>query len=230
MWHTERSRWEALYTPPSGVSRFAAEDGSGDRERAGAEGREVVRPAAQRGHGSRSGADSALPKAERSSTRPQGRDRRRRWQAERAARVSARRREGYPPEGTRPRSGLGRVARSRSDAPRLIELSGTAVAIEGTVIDITVCAIVVAIISVVLIGNSTANVGVIGGGSPMRFGGRAAEPPRSAAPQATRDARAGGAVRPNRNGPRRRNDAARDALRPMHCSAGPGCRAAAHGR
>ena len=30
-----------------------------------------------------------------------------------------RRREGYPPEGTRPRSGLGRVARSRSDAPSL---------------------------------------------------------------------------------------------------------------
>ena len=29
------------------------------------------------------------------------------------------RREGYPPEGTRPRSGLGRVARSRSDAPSL---------------------------------------------------------------------------------------------------------------
>ena len=33
--------------------------------------------------------------------------------------VSERRREGYPPEGPRPRSGLGRVARSRSDAPRL---------------------------------------------------------------------------------------------------------------
>ena len=40
------------------------------------------------------------------------------WQAERAARVSARRREGYPPEGARPRSGLDRVARSRSDAPK----------------------------------------------------------------------------------------------------------------
>ena len=33
--------------------------------------------------------------------------------------VSERRREGYPPEGSRPRSGLGRVARSRSDAPSL---------------------------------------------------------------------------------------------------------------
>ena len=31
-----------------------------------------------------------------------------------------RRHEGYPPAGTRPRSGLGRVARSRSDAPRLL--------------------------------------------------------------------------------------------------------------
>ena len=30
------------------------------------------------------------------------------------------RREGYPPEGSRPRSGLGRVARSRSDAPKLL--------------------------------------------------------------------------------------------------------------
>ena len=30
------------------------------------------------------------------------------------------RREGYPPGGTRPRSGLGRVARSRSDAPKPI--------------------------------------------------------------------------------------------------------------
>ena len=37
----------------------------------------------------------------------------------------ARRREGYPPEGPRPRSGLGRVARSRSDAPRLTDPFGT---------------------------------------------------------------------------------------------------------
>ncbi len=43
-----------------------------------------------------------------------------------------RRREGYPPEGPRPRSGLGRVARSRSDAPRLTERSGTPVSIFGT--------------------------------------------------------------------------------------------------
>ena len=34
----------------------------------------------------------------------------------RAASVSERRGEGWPPEGTRPRSGLGRPARSRSDA------------------------------------------------------------------------------------------------------------------
>ncbi len=61
-----------------------------------------------------------VPKAERSSTRPQGRDRRRRFPGKRSAqRACERRREGYPPAGTRPRSGLGRVARSRSDAPNL---------------------------------------------------------------------------------------------------------------
>ena len=42
-----------------------------------------------------------------------------------------RRREGYPPEGPRPRSGLGRVARSRSDAPRLIVAFGTPFTIFG---------------------------------------------------------------------------------------------------
>ena len=47
------------------------------------------------------------------------------------------RREGYPPEGPRPRSGLGRVARSRSDAPRLIVAFGTPLIIFGTVIGIT---------------------------------------------------------------------------------------------
>ena len=36
------------------------------------------------------------------------------------------RREGYPPEGARPRSGLDRVARSRSDAPNLSLGSSTA--------------------------------------------------------------------------------------------------------
>ena len=51
---------------------------------------------------------------------------------ERSAR-RARRREGYPPEGPRPRSGLGRVARSRSDAPRLTDPSGTAFTIFGTI-------------------------------------------------------------------------------------------------
>ena len=44
---------------------------------------------------------------------------------------SERRREGYPPEGPRPRSGLGRVARSRSDAPRLTDPSGTPFTIGG---------------------------------------------------------------------------------------------------
>ena len=47
--------------------------------------------------------------------------------------VSERRREGYPPEGPRPRSGLGRVARSRSDAPRLTLPLRTPVSIFGTI-------------------------------------------------------------------------------------------------
>ena len=53
----------------------------------------------------------------------------------------ARRREGYPPEGPRPRSGLGRVARSRSDAPRLIVAFTALPSIIGTVVDIGVCTI-----------------------------------------------------------------------------------------
>ena len=47
-----------------------------------------------------------------------------------------------------------------------------------------------------------------------------------------RGGRGGGVVgrrRPKRNGPRRRSDAARDALRTMRCSDGPGCRAAVRG-
>ena len=52
---------QSLLSAQAAVSRFAAEDGSGDRESAGAEGREVVRPqGAQRPrHGSRPAADSA---------------------------------------------------------------------------------------------------------------------------------------------------------------------------
>ena len=46
---------------------------------------------------------------------------------------SERRREGYPPEGPRPRSGLGRVAQSRSDAPSLIVCIGESVSILGTI-------------------------------------------------------------------------------------------------
>jgi len=52
---------------------------------------------------------------------------------------SERRREGYPPEGPRPRSGLGRVARSRSDAPRLIVCIGEPESIFGTIGIITTC-------------------------------------------------------------------------------------------
>ena len=43
------------------------------------------------------------------------------------------RREGYPPEGSRPRSGLGRVARSRSDAPSLLVRIPAPVSIIGTI-------------------------------------------------------------------------------------------------
>ena len=44
------------------------------------------------------------------------------------------RREGYPPEGSRPRSGLGRVARSRSDAPSLVAWTPELVSIFCTII------------------------------------------------------------------------------------------------
>ena len=47
---------------------------------------------------------------------------------------SERRREGYPPEGSRPRSGLGRVARSRSDAPSLVVRTPEHVSIFCTII------------------------------------------------------------------------------------------------
>ncbi len=43
------------------------------------------------------------------------------------------RREGYPPEGSRPRSGLGRVARSRSDAPSLVVCIREPVTTIGTI-------------------------------------------------------------------------------------------------
>jgi hypothetical protein len=106
---------------------------------------------------------------------------------------SERRREGYPPEGTRPRSGLGRVARSRSDAPRLPEPFGTKVAIIGTIMTASVCTTVVTIVFTTIttgsIGASTGSVSTAGDGMTC-CGGRAAEPPRSAAPQATRDAKA----------------------------------------
>ena len=62
---------------------------------------------------------------------------------------SERRREGYPPEGSRPRSGLGRVARSRSDAPSLVAWISVRMTIFctviansiGTIVRITGCAI-----------------------------------------------------------------------------------------
>ena len=77
------------------------------------------RERSERGPGSRPGVDSALPKAERSSTRPQGRDRRRRWQAQRAGSAAtggARDCSGYRKERSDWR--FERKARSRSDAPK----------------------------------------------------------------------------------------------------------------
>ena len=65
--------------------------------------------------------------------------------------VSERRREGYPPEGSRPRSGLGRVARSRSDAPSLdVRITGPITIFStsirdciGTIVWITDCTLAV---------------------------------------------------------------------------------------
>ena len=141
---------------------------------------------------------------------------------------SERRREGYPPEGSRPRSGLGRVARSRSDAPSLIPWSRDIVSMFGTIDCIIDCTVVSSIggrvsdgIGITTIGAGIVNTIGIGAG-PRRTllasvarccGGQAAEPPRSAAPQATREAKAGVAavaVSDQKGGPRRRSgDAAR---------------------
>ena len=116
-----------------------------------------------------------------------------------------RRREGYPPEGARPRSGLDRVARSRSDAPSLIVGSRESVSMDGTIDCITVCTIVVSTegrVSVsigvtasgTIIGNAVGARRTLSPGVARSCGGRAAGPPRSAAPQATRDAKAGRAA------------------------------------
>ena len=62
-----------------------------------------------------------------------------------------RRREGYPPEGSRPRSGLGRVARSRSDALSLDVWSSVSVSIFGIIITVTVTVIADSIGTIVCI-------------------------------------------------------------------------------
>ena len=117
-----------------------------------------------------------------------------------------RRREGYPPEGARPRSGLDRVARSRSDAPSLIVRSRETVSKFDTIGCMTVCTFVASIgvtrgrIGVTASGTGIATIiGIAVGacrtlslGVERSCGGRAAEPPRSAAPQATREAKANG--------------------------------------
>ena len=78
---------------------------------------------------------------------------------------SERRREGYPPEGPRPRSGLGRVARSRSDAPGLTEPSGTPLTIIGTIGGID------RITSGIAVGNGC-TVAIITGGNMIGTGVR----------------------------------------------------------
>ena len=148
---------------------------------------------------------------------------------------------------------LERKARSRSDAPRLTVPFCTPAGVIGT-IDCTgvgtngrigVTAISIGVAASIIATNATGiatsaaattSAGIVGG-SLSCCGGRAAEPPRSAAPQAPCDAKASRAAvtsswRPTKKGERAApvSDAARDALRPMRCSAGPGCRAAAPGR
>ena len=92
--------------------------------------------------------------------------------------------EGYPPEGTRPRSGLGRVARSRSDASRIGTGIGDTEAREASF------------------------VGRCWRPSYRRNGKscvidwvrrKAAQPPRRAAPTATRAGKPGGGWTPCRN-------------------------------
>ena len=87
--------------------------------------------------------------------------------------VSERRREGYPPEGPRPRSGLGRVARSRSDAPSLIVCIGERVSIIGT---IGICTTIISDTGtgitgiVVTIGFTRTGTGIMGAGTIIVLG------------------------------------------------------------
>ena len=125
---------------------------------------------------------------------------------------------------------LERKARSRSDAPRLTVPFRTPVSVIGTIDCITVCTVVgtngrigvtvIGIIAAAIVVTSitgiatsataTTSAGIVGG-SLSCCGGRAAEPPRSAAPQAPArregEPRGGGvAVAPDQkggSGPRR---------------------------
>ena len=184
------------------------EAGAGEARRVAEPSRGDARSRRSRGQGERGGhrderraqrrreEDTAAPWTVRSneatsvSSRQRRRAQRAAGQAGARSARSARRREGYPPEGARPRSGLDRVARSRSDAPNNNLSTRAGVSMLGTIECITVSSMVV-IISVDVIGTSVS----IGVGSCRAWcGGRAAEPPRRAAPQATRDAKAGRAV------------------------------------
>ena len=73
------------------------------------------------------------------------------------------RREGYPPEGTRPRSGLGRVARSRSDAPSLVVWTPASITIFCTVIANNIVTIADCTIAVLLTVTSIGSVSNIVG-------------------------------------------------------------------
>ena len=93
------------------------------------------------------------------------------------------RREGYPPEGPRPRSGLGRVARSRSDAPKLLaprsaRRSGSCTITTITTIITTITTIITTITTITTIITITTGIVVrvtmivvgIGGGDNASVG------------------------------------------------------------
>ena len=60
-------------------------------------------------------------------------------------------REGYPPGGTRPRSGLGRVARSRSDAPKPIADSATSVLIADSIDALEILIVVLFVTGIIVV-------------------------------------------------------------------------------
>ena len=120
---------------------------------------------------------------------------------------SERRREGYPPEGARPRSGLDRVARSRSDAPSLIVGSRETVSMFGTIECISVCIIVAA--SGTTIGIAVGARRTLSSSGARSCGGRAAGRAVVASTGPTKKKRA---TPPKRRGPWWRCGSGGDAL------------------